>query len=352
MPSKRVLVIGATGVAGSAFINHILTNPGSYPDWELTGVTRQSRQDPPSVTENRLRYVQADLLSDYSTLKTLTDITHVVFAGFVPAPDFEQQVAPNRDIVINCLQALERCPIERFLLIQGMKYYGSHLGAFKTPAREDDARHAGANYYYAQQDALEQSGVSWTCLRPHVICGTTSVGTPQNILTVLGVYAALMRKLDQPLYWPGTATSFSTINQATDAGLLARAIGWFLQYEQAHQEAYNITNGDYFRWENLWPRLADHFSMADGGVRTTDLATTMPALATQWDEIVRDQDLQPYNMTAVAHWPFADYILRTGWDVMANTTKARLAGFHDCLDTETMYLEHFASLQRLRILPT
>jgi len=344
MANKRVLVIGATGVAGSAFIDHVASNSSDFAQWSITGLSRQTTTDPSDAVKNavNINYLCGDLLNDYTALKSVNDITHVVFAGFVPAPDFAQQVKPNRDILINCLQALERCPLERILLIQGMKYYGSHLGKFKTPAREDDARHQGENYYYAQQDVLESSGLDWTCLRPHVICGTTSIGTPQNILSVIGVYATLMRERKQPLHWPGTTDSFTAINQATDANLLARAIAYFLTNEDATAQAFNITNGDFFRWEHLWPKIADLFGMRAGAVETQDLATVMPPLSNTWDHLVQSQKLQPYTMDAITNWSFADYILRTGWDVI---------GFHDCLDTETMYLEHLQTLQEQRLLP-
>jgi nucleoside-diphosphate-sugar epimerase len=350
--SKRVLVVGATGVAGSAFVNHIVDRQGQGDcDWHITAVSRKPAVEWPASSGQGLAAVSADLLGDHSAIASLRGITHVVFAGFVPAPDFAQQVVPNRDILVNCLRALADNPLERIVLIQGMKYYGSHLGAFKTPAREDDPRHEGENYYYAQQDALEQSGVNWTCLRPHVICGTTSIGTPQNILSVIGVYAALMRAHGMPLHWPGTGDSFNSINQATDASLLARAIAWSLETEQAANQAFNVTNGDFFRWQNLWPRVADHFGMMVGEVQTQTLAEVMPPLAGQWQSLVTKHNLQSRSMESMVNWPFADYILRTGWDVMASTIKIRQAGFGDCLDTEQMYLDHLGKLQALGVLP-
>lgn len=361
--TTNILVVGATGVAGSAFVEHIrsLQRTGDC-DWHLTAVTRKRGQavgggdcgggdSRENTSTGSVSTVTADLLADHKAIEQLRDITHVVFAGFVPAPDFAQQVAPNRDILVNCLRALEACPLQRVVLIQGMKYYGSHLGSFKTPAREDDPRHAGENYYYAQQDALEQSGVDWTCLRPHVICGTTSIGTPQNILSVIGVYAALMKSAGKKLHWPGTEESFRSINQATDARLLARAIAWSLDAENASRQAFNVTNGDFFRWQHLWPKIAALFNMPAGQVEMQNLSDTMPALSTQWQTLVREFNLQPHEMDAIANWPFADYILRTGWDVMASTIKIRQSGFGDCLDTEQMYLDHLTALQQLRVLP-
>jgi nucleoside-diphosphate-sugar epimerase len=365
--SKNILVVGATGVTGSAFVEHIRRlQQTSQCSWNVTGVTRSvavediadggagahDNTDIESDTASgSVSMITADLLADHSAIRQLRGITHVVFAGFVPAADFAQQVAPNRGILINCLRALDSNPVERVVLIQGMKYYGSHLGPFKTPAREDDPRHDGENYYYAQQDVLEQSGVDWTCLRPHVICGTTSIGTPQNILSVVGVYASLMRANGRPLTWPGTPESFHSINQATDASLLAKAIAWALDSAQAKNQAFNVTNGDFFRWQNLWPKVAERFHMSAGGVETQSLAETMPELSAQWQLLVEQGSLKPYSMESIVNWPFADYILRTGWDVMASTIKIRQAGFSDCLDTEQMYINHLAKLQELKVLP-
>src|SRR5690606_32193394 len=99
------------------------------------------------------------------------------------------------------------------------------LGPFKNPAREDDARHMPPNFYFDQQDLLTErsanKGWSWSCARPHVICGL-ALGNPLNLISVLGVYATISRELGVPLRFPGKPGAFETIYQATDAGLLAR----------------------------------------------------------------------------------------------------------------------------------
>lgn len=353
MRNTHIVVIGATGVAGSAFVKYLGDHADQFSGFRVTAVSRRAPVDVSSLAARLplLTYLQADLLDDFDQLSVIKDATHLVFAGFVPAQDFASQVEPNKAILLNCLQALDRCPIERVLLIQGMKYYGSHLGPFKTPAREDDPRVEGPNYYYDQQDLLEQSGLDWVCLRPHVICGTDSIGTPQNILSVIGVYAALLKAQGRPLVWPGTQESFCAINQATDANLLAQAIAYFLFHDDCRNEAFNITNGDFFRWQHLWPKLADVFNIEAGGVATEDLSVSMPPLASIWDDIVRKYNLKLLDMGSITHWPFADYILRTGWDVMASTVKARQYGFTPCMDTELMYIDHLRTLQRLAILP-
>ena len=47
-----------------------------------------------------------------------------------------------------------RASLRRVVLVTGTKYYGSHLGPFKTPARESDPRHMPPNYYFDQIDWL------------------------------------------------------------------------------------------------------------------------------------------------------------------------------------------------------
>lgn len=373
----HILVVGATGIAGSAFLRHSLGKPGlgpigeggkgdtpsladdnpvigktgGYPapdNWQYTGLTRNSSVE---SKHPQLECVHVDILEDCTPLHSLNNITHVVFAGFVPESDAARQLALNTALLQNCLNALKQCPLEQVILLQGMKYYGSHNGRFRTPAREDDERLEEPHYYYAQQDIAEASGIAWTCLRPHVVCGTTSIGTPQNILSVVGCYAALSKSLNRPLHWPGSEASFNALNQATDATLLAQSIVWALQAPSARNMAFNVTNGDFFRWSHLWPKVAELFDASSGGCKPQLLQESMVDMGAQWEKLVQEHNLKPYELARICDWSFADYILKTEWDVMASTIKIREAGFTACMDTEQMYLRHLSEMQRLHILP-
>ena len=59
-------------------------------------------------------------------------------------------------------------------------------------------------------------------MRPQVVCGF-ALGSPMNMLSAIGVFAAVQRERGEPLRFPGGAPC---ITQATDADLLARAIVW------------------------------------------------------------------------------------------------------------------------------
>lgn len=357
--SKKILVVGATGITGTSFLQHCLfsqttANYGrdtayvSPKDWQYIGLTR--RADKRSSHAN-LTYIQIDLLKDCTPLQKLKEVTHVVFAGFVPEPDPAVQLIKNAALFENCLNALQDNPVEHIVLLQGMKYYGSHKGRFKTPALESDPRISDAHYYYAQQDIATESGIDWTCLRPHVICGTTSIGTPQNILAVIGCYASLCKADGQPLDWPGSDASYSVLNQATDADLLAQSIVWALQSPHARKQSFNITNGDFFRWDSLWPKLADVFEMPCGTCKPHMLSHSMPGKASKWGQLVQRRQLRNYTLNELCDWEFADYILKTEWDVMASTIKIRQAGFNACRDTEQMYIQRLLEMRQAKILP-
>ncbi len=47
----------------------------------------------------------------------------------------------------------------------------------------------------------------------------------------------------------------------TDAGYFGKATVWAATDPRSANQAFNITNGDLFRWEELWPKLAAWFQL-------------------------------------------------------------------------------------------
>ena len=180
---KQAVVVGALGVIGRYIVARLL----AHGDWSVIGLSRRSAEAAP-----RYRHIAVDLLDAEDTAKKLAglnDATHIFYAAFQPAPGaaagYASNIAPNRDMLVNAVTAIDRASsaLRRVVLVTGTKYYGSHLGPYKTPARESDPRHAGANYYFDQIDWLtafqRDKQWDWVELRPQTLCGFAP-GTPMS----------------------------------------------------------------------------------------------------------------------------------------------------------------------------
>lgn len=354
MGRKTALVVGATGVVGRTLMDHLAT----LDDWQAVGVARRV----PQSAGGDGRYIAADLLDAAAAKARLAqvgdvgDVTHIFHAAFVERPTLAQQVAPNLAVLRNAVEAVEAAgaPLERVVLVEGTKYYGVHLGPFKTPAKEDDPRCMPPLFYFDQEDYLRarepESSWTWAALRPQTVCGF-AVGFPMNLMTVIPVYALICKELGLPLRFPGKPGAYGALYQVTESRHLARALVWAASEAGCANQAFNITNGDFFRWQHLWPRFAAFFAMEAGPVHTVRLGEFMAEKEPVWQAIVERHGLEPHAYADIAAWPFADYVWGCEWDVMSSTTKARQFGFHDVVDSEEMFLRLFARLRADRVIP-
>ncbi len=349
---NTAVVVGAQGVIGRYIVEKLAT----LPDWQVVGLSRRRGADAP-----RVRHIPVDLLDRADAaakLRGLDDVTHVFFAAFQPgsgpAADYAKNIAANRDLLVNSVSATDRASakLARVVLVTGTKYYGSHLGPFKTPAREDDPRHAGANYYFDQIDWLtgfqRRKRWSWTELRPQTLCGFAP-GTAMSIVPVIAVYAAIRKELGLPLAFPGKA--WSSLYQVTESAHFAAAAYWASTEPRCANQAYNITNGDCFRWQHVWPKIAAAFDMPAAGPQPHALVEFMADKAPLWDAMAKKHGLRPYRFDEVVAWPFGDYVFNCDWDVMSNVTKLRLHGFHAAVDSEEMFVRLLGRFREERIVP-
>jgi nucleoside-diphosphate-sugar epimerase len=352
MATKNVvLVTGIHGVSGRAAARHW----ASIPDTRVYGLSRRSAPLPDGVEG-----IIADLLDPddlRNKLGTIGGMTHIVFAAYIEKPTAVERSEVNVAIIRNLFDVIEKISpsLQHVTFYQGGKAYGADLGPFKTPAREDDPRLMPPNFYYDQEDFLRtrQQGKSWswTALRPEATLGF-GIGNPMNLGMSIAVYAAISKELGLPLRFPGTEKSYQVLYQLTSADILAKATIWAGQSEAARNEIFNITNGDYFRWRYLWPRIAAMFDMPVADPVPTPLTVYMDDKKPVWEAIVKRHDLRPIPYEQISSWPFADAILRLmEFDNITSTIKARRAGFHDCIDTEDMFSEFFADLRKNRFIP-
>lgn len=345
------LVVGARGVIGTNLVEHL----AGLPDWRVIGLSRRGGTDIPG----RLRHVAVDLLDPDDTRKQLSglsEVTHVFYVAYQDRPTWAELVAPNLAMLVNVVEAIE--PIARGLrhvsLMQGYKVYGAHLGPFKTPAREDDPPCVPAYFYEAQHDHVLklQQGKSWTwsTTRPGAVCGYGN-GARINLMTVLAVYGTIMKALKQPFYFPGDEDTYNAITFASDVRILNRAMLWASTDSRAANQAFNIGNGDSFRWKYMWPRLAAMFDLEPGPVKTMRLTEFMADKKELWNEIVAGNGLRQTDLFRLVPWAYADTVFRRKWDNMISMVKAYQYGFTEMIDSEQMMKDIIGDFRAQKIIP-
>lgn len=346
---KTALIVGAQGVIGRNLADHLTT----LEDWEVIGLSRRGGA-PAGV-----RHIAVDLLDRQDCerkLGGLTQVTHVFYAAYQERPTWAELVAPNLAMLVNVVEVIDRVAVrlEHVSLMQGYKVYGAHLGPFKTPARETDARHMPPEFNVDQQDFLEafQQGKYWTwsALRPSAV-GGVALGNPMNLAMVLAVYATVSKELNLPLRFPGKPGAYNTLLELTDAGLLAKATVWAATDARCANQAFNINNGDMFRWSELWPNIAAYFDLDTAPPLPMSLEVVMADKEPLWNSMVQRYGLAPHSYAEVSSWRFGDFVFAWDYDMLADGSKARRFGFHEFVETESMFRNIFDEMRRRRIIP-
>jgi len=365
---KTVLVAGASGLVGHAALRHF----GGREGWHAIGV---SRRVPAGLHGVRLLSVDlTDVDACEQVFGAMTGVTHLVYAALQESPGLfagwtdDALIERNGAMLRNLFEPLSAAAagLEHVTLLHGTKAYGLHhpsigMAAMHVPLREREPRREHPNFYFVQEDYLRerQQRASWglTVFRPTVIYGG-AWGNNMNPIPAIGAYAALLREDGQPLHFPGR--SFEPgVREAVDADLVARAIAWAAESPEARNETFNLTNGDVFSWSHVWPAIAETFGMEPGEHRPVSLAEELPRRAGDWHALVRRHGLRApediIEFVGLNSLVYTDMVLGAvrgdGPPILNSTVKARLAGFHDCIDSEDMFRKWFARLMDERVLP-
>jgi nucleoside-diphosphate-sugar epimerase len=361
MPDKKVVVAGATGLVGNAALRHFGTSGGC----EVIALSRRKPRD-----LHGARHLALDLTDAAQCARSalhLQGATHLVYAALYEAPNLvdgwrdERQIRTNDLMLRNLMAVLEpEAPsLKHVALLQGTKAYGVHVRPLTVPAREGRSEmYEQPNFYWAQENFLRelQRGKTWhwTILRPVLIVGGT-IGGAMDLIPPLGVYAAVLREEGRSLDYPGGA---ARVSQAVDVDLLARAIAWAGEADAARNEAFNVTNGDVFTWENVWPAIAGALDMRPGDAVPLSLAKTCPQWIAPWDALRRKYDLVAPGLEAFVglSFQYADYSMRYGQSQsgppsIVSTVKINQAGFTGMMDTEDMFRKWFRHARSSRLLP-
>jgi nucleoside-diphosphate-sugar epimerase len=153
--------------------------------------------------------------------------------------------------------------------------------------------------------------------------------------------------------FPGSDEAYNALFNVTDATLLAKGMTFVSLQEQAKGEIFNITNGDVFRWKQLWPKIGSYFGLEVDEPQTFSLATFMEDKQTIWEEIVQRYNLNITSLEKLVQWPFGDFLFNAKHDFFFDVSKLRRIGFNEMhKDSCTSFTDLFEKLKQHRIIPS
>ena len=351
---RTALVVGATGITGGNLAEHLLGR-----GWTVYGLSRKASSNA------AVRPVLADL-GDAAALRAALDgidVTHVFVCTWSRQATEAENVRVNGAMVENLFAALEGAKnLRHAALVTGTKQYLGPFEAYgqvaaETPFRETTPRLPGLNFYYTQEDVLfraaERMGFGWSVHRPHSMIGY-ALGNAMNMGVTLAVYATICRERGEAFVFPGSQLQWNALTDVTDAGVLAQHLEWAATTGAARDQAFNIVNGDVFRWRWLWPRLAEYFGVAwegppEGGA---PLEAKMKGAGPVWRGIAERHGLAEAEVDRLASWWHTDGDLGRELECVNDMTRSRLLGFAVYEETTTSFVRLFDRLKAERIIPS
>jgi len=352
----RALIVGVTGIAGRG-ASQALLDVGAT----VYGLSRHGE----GVVDGA-RHIRADVLDANSLERALSGLepTHVFLTTWIRRATEQENIETNAGIVRRTLEVASReNSVQHVALVTGLKHY---LGPFEsyartgtlplTPVREEQPRLPTPNFYYAQEDELfaaaERYRFTWSVHRPHTIIGK-AIGNAMNMGTTLAAYASICKETGRPFKFPGSAAQWNGLTDMTDARVLGKHLVWASTEDRAKNDAYNIVNGDVFRWSWMWPRIADWF-----GVRWTGFETEPAPLEAQmqdcrpiWKAMAAKYGLVEAELDRVASPWHTDLDLGRPLEVVTDMALSRKRGFLEYQSTEESFRDLFSRLREDRVIP-
>ncbi|HEY0287405.1 MAG TPA: SDR family oxidoreductase [Pseudomonas sp.] len=352
--TQTALVVGASGIVGSAITQLLLDN-----QWQVAALSRHPSQVAGVIP------VTADLQDLTSLNQALHDLkpTHVFITTWSRQATEAENIRVNAAMVRNVLDALRPAnSVQHVALVTGLKHYLGPFEAYgkgslpQTPFREEQGRLDIENFYYAQEDevfaAAEKDGFTWSVHRPHTVTGV-AVGNAMNMATTLAVYASICKATGRTFVFPGSRVQWDSLTDMTDARQLARQQLWAATTPGAANQAFNITNGDVFRWSWMWGRIAKYFDLvpADYPQQLSPLETQMAGDQAAWSKIVTEHGLKEADINRLISPWHTDADLGRPIEVVTDMSKSRALGFTDFQASDQAFFDVFEQLRKERLIP-
>jgi len=174
-----------------------------------------------------------------------------------------------------------------------------------------------------------------------------------NMATTLAVYASVCRFTGRPFRFPGSDVQWNSLTDMTDANQLARHLRWASITPAAANQAFNIVNGDVFRWKWMWARIAEWFGIEaapfDG--QPAPLEQQMAGDAEVWAEMAKQFDLAEADIGKLISPWHTDADLGRPIEVVTDMSKSRKLGFLDYQASDEAFFNVFSTLRASKLIP-
>lgn len=387
--AKTAFITGANGISGSALVEH-LCDTTTPDDWSSIIVTSRSTFKPPtSFMDPRITFVAIDFMHDVPSLVkqmqgVCRPVTHAYFCAYLHKDDFTEAYAANKVLFEHFLVALDQTApaLQNVTLQTGGKYYNLHVEPVPSPARENDPRRHGPlqNFYFPQEDRLDQMSQqsgghrdkpprwSWNVVRPQAIIGANAQPLGLNVGLTLAVYFLICRELGVEAPMPTNRRYWEGADDATYAPLIADLAVFVSTRPACANEAFNVANGDFFCWRDMWPRIAASLgAWADpqqcfekpapegGGELQLDgwgFAEWCRDKRPVWDGLCERQGIPGAKATFdLAGWEIGDFLFRRTWSATLSVDKARRYGWTGRIDSHEAFTKTFDKFRQLGLIP-
>jgi nucleoside-diphosphate-sugar epimerase len=351
--ARHALIAGISGIIGRHLAER-LTAEG----WIVSGISRHAHDLP-----GEIRHIAVDLTDAGAVKRALQNValTDVFITAWLRQATEAENCRVNAGMVRNLMHAVEDKSVGHVALVTGLKHYMGPFEAYAkakpiTPFREEQPRLAYQNFYYDQEDevfaAAERQGFGWSVHRPHTLIGY-ALGNQMNMAATLGAYAAICRETGRPFVFPGSPQQYEAPVDITDGRIIARHLLWAATEPAARNNAFNIVNGEVFRWNWLWPKLAAHLGVpaADYPGHAQPLEEQMKGMEPVWDTIVARHGLQKNPLNTVASWWHSDADLGRVIENFTDMTKSRDMGFTAYQSSLRSFTDAFDRFRAARVLP-
>ncbi|KAL8490118.1 hypothetical protein ACS0TY_025863 [Phlomoides rotata] len=334
------LIVGVTGITGSGLAEtlSLADTPGG--PWKVYSVAR--RPCPEWLTTLHVDYIQCDISKSeeiHSKLSPLKDITHVFYVTFAGSED----VAVNTLMFQNILDFIIPNPpnLKHVALQTGIKYYWGNLAEKEStnqphdcPFYENLPRLKQENFYYNIEDLVYEVGM-------------------MSMVSTLCVCAVICMHENKPLVYTGTEDSWTCMMDCVDSELLADHLIWAGTDRKAKNEAFNVNNGDVFKWKHMWGVLGEQFGVESVGYEGREpilLEDLMKGKDEVWDEIVKKNDLVPTKLRDIAAFWLVDVVFRNK-EMLSSMNKNKELGFLGFRDSTKSFVNCVKKMRDYTLIP-